>query len=462
VTRTVEADYVVVGAGASGMAFTDALIDHADVRVALVDRRHGVGGHWLEDYSFVRLHQSSTFYGVASTVLGGQRQTEGPEAGLHERADQATICAYYDDVLTHRLLGSGQVEFFAGCDYLRDHTLVSRISGERYELPEHCRIVDARYLSPDIPAATPPRFGVGDGARVIPVNDLVGWQETPSQYVVVGSGKTATDAIIWLLTGGTDPNAICWVRPRDPWMLNRALIQPDPSIYLGMVADLMRAASSAESLPALFLALEDAGIMLRIDRSVTPTMAKAPTLGTWELDLLRTVENVVRRGHIDTVHRGRIDFADGPLRVADDALVVNCAADGLKLAPRLPIWGPEAITLQPIRAGFPCFGAALAGYVEATRDEDADADKNRLCPPSSFGNTLTDWARMNVLGTRAAASFGSEPDIKAWSDRVALNPARIPPEYGSSPDLDDALDRLQTHAPAGLARLEALSGLGPA
>ena len=73
VTREVEADYLVVGAGASGMAFTDALIDHSDVRVALVDRRHGVGGHWLEAYPFVRLHQSSTFYGVASTVLGGGR-----------------------------------------------------------------------------------------------------------------------------------------------------------------------------------------------------------------------------------------------------------------------------------------------------------------------------------------------------------------------------------------------------
>ena len=41
--------------------------------------------------------------------------------------------------------------------------------------------------------------------------------------------------------------------------------------------------------------------MLRIDRSVTPTMAKAPTLGTWELELLRSIENVVRQGHIDTV-----------------------------------------------------------------------------------------------------------------------------------------------------------------
>ncbi len=112
-----------------GMAFTDALIDHADVRVALVDRRQGVGGHWLEAYPFVRLHQSSTFYGAASTLLGGGRiQAHGPEAGLHERADQPTICAYYDDLLADRMLGSGRVEFFAGCDYVGDRTFVSRSS----------------------------------------------------------------------------------------------------------------------------------------------------------------------------------------------------------------------------------------------------------------------------------------------------------------------------------------------
>ena len=71
VMRAIEADYLVVGAGAMGMAFTDALTDHSDVRVALVDRRHGVSGHWLEAYPFVRLHQASAFYGVASTRLGG-------------------------------------------------------------------------------------------------------------------------------------------------------------------------------------------------------------------------------------------------------------------------------------------------------------------------------------------------------------------------------------------------------
>jgi hypothetical protein len=454
----VDVDYLVVGAGAMGMGFVDALIDHADVRVALIDRRDGVGGHWRHAYPFVRLHQSSTFYGVASRVLGGGRlQTTGPEAGLHERADQPTICGYYEQVLAERMVGPGRVEFFPRCDYPGGRTFVSLESGERFEVPDRCRIVDARYLAPDIPAETPPRFGVAEGVRVIPVNDLPGWAGSTDQYVVVGSGKTATDACVWLLGRGVDPDAICWVRPRDPWMLNRALIQPDPAVYLGMVAQMMQLAAGAGSLPGLFGQLEDAGIMLRIDPAVTPTMAKAPTLGRWELDLLRSITNVVRLGHIRVARRGRLDLAEGSITVDNDALVVNCAADGLKRPPLVPIWGPEVITLQPIRAGFPCFGAALAGYVEATRTDDAE--KNRLCSPSSYGNSLTDWAQMNVRGSRNTAAFSTESDIKAWTDRIAVNPARIPPGRPGSPELDDAVGRLGRWIGPGVARLAALGGL---
>ena len=454
-TRTVEADYLVVGAGAMGMAFTDALIDHADVRVAIVDRRHSVGGHWLEAYPFVRLHQASAFYGVGSTLMGGGRlQQRGPEAGLQERATQPEICAYYAR-MADRMLESGKVEFFANCEYAGDRTFVSRISGERFEVPERCRIVDGRYLAPDIPAEVPPPFAVSDDARVIPVNDLARLEEAPSQYVIAGSGKTATDACVWLLARGVDPDAIAWVRPRDPWMLNRALVQPDPAVFFGMVADTMQAAAEAASLEDLFLRLEGAGVMLRIDRSVTPTMARTPTLATWELEQLRTIEHVVRRGHIAQVDRGKIRFADGQVTVADDALVVHCAAEGLKHQPQVPIWRTDAITLQPVRAGFPCFGAALAGYVEATREDDDE--KNRLCPPSPYPNSMAEWAKMNLLGTRNAMSFGSEPDIKAWADQVAINPARVPPGHGGSAELDEALSRLQTHMPPGLAKLAELS-----
>jgi hypothetical protein len=454
VTRKIDADYLVVGAGAMGMAFTDALTDHADVRVAVVDRRHSVGGHWLEAYPFVRLHQSSAFYGVPSTLLGGgQLQQRGPEEGLQERASQAAICEYYARALD-RMVESGKVEFYPNAEYVGDRTVVSHVSGQRYDVPEHCRIVDAHYLAPSIPAEKPAPFDVDADARVLPVNALARIDHGPREYVVVGSGKTATDACIWLLSRGVDPDAICWVRPREPWMMNRAVVQPDPAIFLGMVADTMYAAEQASSLEDLFLRLEDAGIMLRIDRTVSPTMAKAPTLATWELDQLRALENVVRRGHLGAVERGRLVFGDGSVDIAKDAVVVHCAADGLKYPPLVPVWRPDQITLQPIRAGFPCFGAAVVGYVEATRNDDAE--KNRLCPPTPYGNSMADWARMNVLGARAAKSFSSEPDIAEWSSRVALNPARIPPGHPGSDAVDDARERVAAHSPPGLARLAEL------
>src|SRR5919107_2738250 len=184
IVEVVEADYLVVGGGAMGMAFTDALVDHADVRVVLVDRRQSVGGHWLEAYPFVRLHQASSFYGVASTLLGdGSLQQDGPEAGLHERATAAEVCAYYDRVLRTRLLASGKVRFFPNCDYLGGGRFVSRVSGRHHEMRGRRRVVDARYLSPAIPATTAPPYGVADGVTAVAVNDLVTLGSAPSEYV---------------------------------------------------------------------------------------------------------------------------------------------------------------------------------------------------------------------------------------------------------------------------------------
>lgn len=458
--RGLEADYLVVGAGASGMAFTDALTRHADVRVALVDRRHAPGGHWLDAYPFVRLHQASSFYGVASTVLGsGSIQSEGPEAGLHERASAAEICAYYQRVLSEQLLPSGRVELHPSCEFLGDGSFVSRLTGERYQAGPDCRIVDARYLAPEIPATTEPPFGVADGVRALPVNDLPKLEAAPGEFVVVGSGKTATDACVWLLEGGVDPDSICWVRPREPWMLDRAVVQPDPVVFLGMAADILEAACEASSPDDLFLRMEAAGVMLRIDRAVLPTMAKTPTLARWELDLLRSVERVVRRGHVRRVEPGRIELDDGDAAIHRDAAVVHCAASGLRYPPLVPIWGEEAITIQPVRAGFPCLAAALIGYVEATREDDAE--KNQVCLPSPLSDTPADWASMQALGGRASLAFNAEPDIKDWIEGVALNPARVPPGRAADPDLAAVEGRLRAANGPGLAAMARLAGLDP-
>src|SRR3954454_8510683 len=249
VMRSLETDYLVIGAGAMGMAFTDALIDNADVHVTLVDLRHAAGGHWQDAYPFVQLHQASLFYGVASSALGGGRvQQTGPETGLQERARKSQITAYYDDILYRHFLGTGRVTFLGGSDYQAQggtHYATSRVSRETVQVHVRRRVVDATVLAPKIPATTPPPFGVaGDADRdadVLAVNDLARLEAAPANFVIVGSGKTATDGIIWLLANGVAPDKITGVRPRAPCMLNRAVVQPDPPVAVGLAADTMAA-----------------------------------------------------------------------------------------------------------------------------------------------------------------------------------------------------------------------------
>ena len=452
-TVRIQADYLVVGAGAAGMAFVDALIHNADVHVALIDRRHSAGGHWLDAYPFVKLHQASEFYGVVSTPLGkGERQAGGPEAGMFQRAAAPDIVAYYARVL-ESMVTSGKVTFFPNSEHLGGRRWASRLSRQHFDVPDSCRVVNAHYLAPHIPAETPAPFGVADGVCVIPVNDLVRLSEIPGQFVIVGSGKTATDAIVWLLDNGVDPDAVCWLRPRDPWMFNRAVVQPDPVIYSGMVADVLEAACEATSPDDLFLRMEAAGVMLRVDPRVTPSMAKTPTLAHWELDRLRNIENVVRLGHVRHVEPGRMVCAGGEVAIDRNALVVHCAAPGLRYRPLVPVWESGSITLQCVATG-PLFGAALAGYVEATREDDAE--KNRLCPPHPYPNTPADWPRLIVQGARGSQALATEPDVKRWAHATSLYRSRIPAERAGDADVADAVARVGAVAESGLARLAEL------
>ena len=229
--RKIETDYLVVGAGAAGLAFVDALIAASEADVVMVDRRHQPGGHWNDAYPFVRLHGPSALYGVNSRRLGSDviEQT-GPNAGYYPRATAAEICAYYQQVLNEVLLPSGRVRFFGMSDRAgaagNKQQFTSRLTGETTAVRVRKRVVDARYLEPSIPATHAPPFGIEPGVRVIPVNDLVGLTRPASRFTILGGGKTAIDACLWLLETGVPPAAIRWIRPRDAWLLDRSYQQP--------------------------------------------------------------------------------------------------------------------------------------------------------------------------------------------------------------------------------------------
>ena len=117
-----ETDYLVIGTGATAMAFVDTLLsEQADARVLMVDRHHRPGGHWNDAYSFVRLHQPSEFYGVASRELGhGVKDSTGFNAGLYGLASGAQVLAYFDQVMQQRFLPSGRVQWLPMSEHRQD------------------------------------------------------------------------------------------------------------------------------------------------------------------------------------------------------------------------------------------------------------------------------------------------------------------------------------------------------
>jgi hypothetical protein len=457
--RVLETDYLVVGCGAAGMAFTDALLTDSDADVVMVDRRHAPGGHWNDAYPFVRLHQPSAYYGVNSLPLGSESiDRHGPNRGFYERASAPEICAYYDRVMQQRLLPSGRVRYFPMCDYRGQHRLVSRVSGDEYEVRVRKKVVDGRYLEPFVPASYRPPFEIAPEARCVPINDLSRVAERADGYVIVGAGKTAIDACLWLLEVGVSPSDIRWIKPREAWLQNRAFAQGGElvgTLFEGFSLQ-VEAAAHATSLDDLFERLAATEQLFRVDERVTPTMYKAPTASAGELEQLRRIAGVVRLGRVRRIERDTIVLDEGAIPTSPRQLHVHCAAPGLNPAPSVPIFTSDRITLQPIRTGLIPFNAALVGFLEATR---ADVEEqNRLCPPNRLPDVPLDWVRGMLVGMKAANRWSKDAALSGWLERARLNPVRGLLQHSDEPRVQQAMKRFVENVRPGLERLQQLLG----
>ncbi|MGZ8762473.1 MAG: NAD(P)-binding protein [Acidimicrobiia bacterium] len=457
----IETDYLVIGAGATGMAFTDSLIAESDADVVMVDRRHRPGGHWNDAYPFVRLHQPSAFYGVNSRVLGTDAIDDvGPNAGFYHRATAAEICDYFYRVLEEHLLPSGHVRFFGMCDYLGDgsseHRFVSRLTGKTTTVRVRRKVVDATYLETSVPSTHTPPFAVDPDARLIPVNDLVALTEPGTGYTVIGGGKTAMDACTWLLDSGVAPDVIRWIRPRDAWLLDRAFSQPLdclPQLIEGVSLNL-EAAANAEDVADLFRRLEACGQLLRLDPTVEPTMYRCATVNQAELESLRTIENVVRLGRVVNVGPDEISMEEGSIPTDAGQVHVDCSAAGLRVGPGLPIFEPGRITLQQIRTCQPTFNAAVIAFAEACKGDDVE--KNRLCPTNPYPTAAVDWITATSISQRAESTWFADPEVMGWMERSRLNAARGIGDHMGEPRMQSALARFTANSEPAVANLEQL------
>ena len=417
----ISTDYLVIGSGASGLAFADTLIEEEpDVELTLIDRRPAPGGHWLDAYPFVRLHTPSAYYGVNSLPLGEDRiDHSGENAGFYERATGAGVRDYFAEAAS-RLTQTGRVRILTEYEHLGPGEHGEQVrdlgTGALDDVEVRRKLVDARYLEASIPATHEPSFDVAPGARVVAVNELPAAAQSGIRYTVLGSGKTAVDACTWLLDNDVGPDRIRWVRPRDHWFHHRRHFQP-----LDLVGDNMdgisldaQAGAEAADIEDLFDRLEASARLVRIDPSARATMYRVTMLGPSELDALRQIDDVVRLGRVRKIEVDRL-------------------------------------VLQQVRQNSPTFNAALIAFLEAHREEDDD--RNRLCPPNPYPSSIDDWPGMNRRTWQVEQRWLREPDVSGWVAASRLNLLRGLPDHAAEPPVKAALERFLTHVGPAIERL---------
>ncbi len=420
-TDIIDTDYLVVGAGGMGMAFVDELVTQTTATVTIVDRNHRPGGHWNDAYPFVRLHQTSSCYGVNSTPLGnGSIDQVGWNKACYELASGSEVVAYFDQVIRQRFLPSGRVRYLPMCDYRDDGRVLSRVSGAAYTVQAK-KIVDATYINVTVPSQRPPKFKVLDGAVCVPPNAVPKLAPEYSRFTVVGSGKTGIDTCLFLMEMGVAPADITWVMPNDAWLFDRFTVNPGRRftdiITAGRVA-VLKAAIAADSIDDFFQRVLACNQLFQFDPKVKPTNWRCATVTRLELEQLRKIPNVVRMGHVQAVTPDAMQLDNGRWETAANTLYIDCAADGLKNRPEKKVFDGNRITLQTVRMCQQVYSAGFIGNVEANLSDEAR--KNALCRPVPLPHAANDYLRCAIQDSENMLIWLTEPQVVSW-----INASRI-------------------------------------
>lgn len=456
----IDSDYLVVGAGAMGMAFVDTMLSDSDATITMVDRYHQPGGHWTTVYPYVRLHQPSNYYGVNSKVLGADGiDVGGWNDGLCELASGSEVCAYYNQVMGQTFLPSGRVAYYPKCVYDGNGAFTSLVTGKTYQVSPSTRVVDATYMRVTVPSMGPPAYKIGEGVQLVTPNTLALEAKPHAHYTVIGAGKTGMDACLWLLGAGVAPSKISWIMPRDPWLLDRGLFQPGDAFAAARLANLpaqVTAIHTAFSADDLLQKLCDAGQLLRLDDGVWPTMFHCATASRKEFEALKTITNVVRQGRVVSIDGDRVSLEQGSYAPEPDTLFVDCSASGVSHLPAVSIFADVAITLQPVRFCQQVFSAAFIAHVETTYPDREQ--KNALCRPIPHPGTGVDWLAINVLNQGNQMRWNDAPKTVEWLERSRLEWFRhwVPPLPEDPREREGAVTQRKAMVEGMCAKLETL------
>jgi len=455
--KSIVCDYLVVGAGAASMAFIDTLLTELpSAKIMLVDRKSIPGGHWVDAYGYVHLHQPSIVYGV------GSKQLEGNWAKLlflnwtlpwKHRANKDEILTYFGDFVKDKV-SNGQLEYYPNCEYDfaqspvgNEAHVVTSLSGESYEVTIGTKLVNGVLGECKVPSQCPVQFPVEDGIVLMTPNQLFDSHvaqsanstsdgryrgcgsgsdvtTTGKHYVVLGCGKTAMDAVVFLQTVmNIHPTNISWVIPNDVWMLARN--KGDPSSLGNALID------NEGDYPKSVLELEKQGLFVRLDPTIAPTKFRFPIIGPEELTKMRLVTNRIRRGRVTGISHssgkavmefGEQEHWTSPVS-NDDTVFIHCTSPGPfngKTHGSHMFGSDREMNLlllfaPPISASMSCLAYIEAARKNGTLDIDFCQKLSDACEPS--GSRGKDGGTNSLL----QALFKVMPLDDSWNDVTTLS-----------------------------------------
>jgi hypothetical protein len=273
-----------------------------------------------------------------------------------------------------------------------------------------------------VPSQRDPDFKVTGGAHAVAVNLLPKVISEHKNFVVVGSGKTGMDAVLFLLTNGVDPERISWVMPSDAWMFSRFDVDPgrkfsDP--ITKYTIGLLQAVLEAQNYDDYFDKLVERNLVLQLDPSVKPGRWRCATFTPLELEQLRRVKNVVRKGYLESASPTEMTLSKGTHPTPEDAVFIDCAADGLPKVPIVPVFNGNRITLQTVRMCQQVYSAGFIGNVECNVHAD-EARKNELTQPVPLPYSDSDYLRCAIGNCVNMGIWLTEPAVVKW-----INDSRI-------------------------------------
>jgi hypothetical protein len=187
-------------------------------------------------------------------------------------------------------------------------------------------------------------------------------------------------------------------------------------------------------------------------------MFRGAVVSEAELDLLRTIGDVVRMGHVVRIEPRAIVLDHGRVPTDERTVHVHCAARGLARPPLRPIFEPGRVTIQPVIWGFACFQFAMLGVVEATTE--SDDEKNWLCPPVGYWDVNEDYLAAllaTLIGNRLRAAH---PALASWTKATRLSPMSGLSSHRDDPRVLEAREKTKRFGAAAVENLRKLLSRG--